>query len=475
MPIHSELSERSQRQSFRTAACTLLATLATHPASAEPPPIQFTGIEGIYHELSIDPSLSENAVLEFSDNLQDWIAHTPIDSENPPSSLKLPSVNQNAFARLAYSDQSIHDLVTPSANPAPRGNRLLGWDILNESPDATFADNFAIVSEIAADFYSIHFAWNELEQITANGNSVYLDPFNRLAAVNTFVEAVRDATGQPFKLSLTIRPIDATGKTIPLDLLNQSFGSETDTETADRFVALLQNHVFKIIDPAYLTSLQIGNEIDFYDTASEPATFWADYGWFLHHIRQQLSNNPQTANLPIGFTATLDGLLNASDQERAPFLALASVVDVVGITYYGFQAGTWLSDHPSTEAIAAKLTALTDLFPENPIYLQELGYQSTLLNQSSEIEQARFFRNFFSAWDAFQTEIPLVNIVRLNDLSIEQASAAALPYRVESNNPLHPYFTEYLRTLGLRTHQETGRLKPAFEIIALEVAARNWR
>ena len=78
---------------------------------------------------------------------------------------------------------------------------------------------------------------------------------------------------------------DLTGKTVPADLDTTRFNSAT---MKARFKGLI-DYVFTKIDYQLLTSLQIGNEIDGFNTSSEHSDFWSDYGSFLLDIKTSSS------------------------------------------------------------------------------------------------------------------------------------------------------------------------------------------
>lgn len=458
------------RKSPLTLSLILLAFASG--AVAEPSSLQLAPAQDRYLELRTPAETA--ATLELSADLRIWKPFTVLAESAPAARLLVHHGGQSRFARLKLDDPNIHEIIPVSSNPLPKSERLLGWDFLNETPDSDFGANYMLVSEIGADFSSIHFSWSDLEPGVGTIDEPFADPLGRLAAVEAFLIAVQENTGRPLKVALTLRPIDATGKTVPSDLQDQSFGSETDTRMADRFVRLLKEQVFQFISPASLTSLQIGNEIDLYDASREPETFWSDYGWFLHHVKQQLASDPETGNLKLGFTVSFHGIASAPAARRAPFLDFASAVDIVGVTYYGNVHSGWEVEKHTVQTLQTDFESFAALFPNRPIYLQELGFQSSPLNDSSEIEQARFYRSFFEAWDSLQSRVPLVNIVRLNDHSPDLAKAEAEPYDIDPIQEDYQNFVEYLRTLGVRTYGEVGRLKPAFEILKAEANRRGW-
>ena len=91
--------------------------------------------------------------------------------------------------------------------------------------------------------------------------------------------------------------------------------------------------------------------------------------------------------------------------------------------------------------------------------------ESSPLTGSSESKQARFFCELFRALDAHAKRIPRLALLRLNDVTPDEAQALAGPYGSST-----PGFVEYLRTLGLRSAADSD--KPSFSIAAGEAALK---
>lgn len=330
----------------------------------------------------------------------------------------------------------------------PKGGRLLGLDILDETSGSNFSNNFDQASRAGIDFIHVHLPWTSIETSPQS----FEDPGNALATFNDFV------IQKNIKFNLTIRPIDLTGKTVPNDLVSVRFNNAIMIE---RFIEML-DFVFTKIDPANLTNIQIGNEIDGYDTSAEPSSFWSDYGQFLFAINTYLNQN--YPGLKMGFTGTFEGLTAGQLHDLGVFTALAGVVDIVGVTYYpkdeNFNVDP--ADVPFTD-----MATLSAEFPDKTIYLQEVGYHTSDVTNGNEQKQAEFVCNMFAAWDTHKDQIPLMLWVRLNDVSQTKAEELAGPYGLSSEP-----FIEYLRTLGLRT--ESGDDKLGFEIFVNEAQERGW-
>ncbi len=328
----------------------------------------------------------------------------------------------------------------------PKGERIIGIDILDLTETNTFDQNILLAKELGIQFIGLHLPWNLIELESGE----YVDPGNALELLSYFAE-IND-----LKFSLTIRPIDIVGKTIPLDLEERRFN---DPVLIDRFKAML-DFVFSVVNPSVLLNVQIGNEIDGYDLSSEPDTFWKDYGVFLNAVTLYIHSVDD--NLPVGFTGTLKGLINNPET----FNQLLENVDVLGVTYYPLNNDFSVGE---PNRVYNDFALLTADYPNATIYLQEVGYQSSSENNSSEAKQAMFYSNLFDAWDQHSDAIKTINIVRLNDLSIEVAIRNAGPYGLSNNE-----FLEYLRTLGIRTFDNNGSNKEAFDVIKNCMSARGW-
>ena len=228
------------------------------------------------------------------------------------------------------------------------------------------------------------------------------------------------AVANGFQFSLTIRPIDIVGKTVPSDLQNTRFN---DSLMVNRFKSLI-DFIFTKVDVNNLLNLQIGSEIDGYNTSNEPVTFWADYEGFLDEINRYIKS--QYPNLKVGFAATLKGL----NSNPILFNQLLTKVDLIGVTYYPINTDFTVE---SNNTAIADLDTLLSNYPTKPIYLQELGFQTGSVSNSNELKQAQFYTEFLSFWDQHTAEINSVNVVRLNDLSLQEAQNSAIPYGINDS------------------------------------------
>jgi hypothetical protein len=315
----------------------------------------------------------------------------------------------------------------------------------------SFETNLALAEQLHVSYLTLHLPWTAIETTAGAGETsgVLVDPDSALSSFAAI--AARDGIA----LSLTLRPIDATGKTVPADLAQTRF---SDTALITRFERVIDFALEKLPQSA-LVSLMIGNEIDNYDPGAD-ADFWVDYGQFLGALRAHVAQ--RHPGLKLGFTATFAGLTDPMRKTANGWPAqqimqtFAQQVDLVGVTYYAVSADFV---HRSPDAPHQDLSLLTAAVPmERPIAIQEAGYATAAGTGSSESAQARFFCELFRAWDRHATRIPLLAVLRLNDVTDAKARELAGPYGLGT-----PAFIEYLRTLGLRS--VSGANKPAFSSV----------
>lgn len=331
-------------------------------------------------------------------------------------------------------------------NLSAKGNRLIGIDLLDLTETNSFNDNLQLAEDLGIEFIALHVPWTSIEPSPNN----FEDPGSSLQLLN------QTAKSANLKFSLTIKPIDLSGKTVPVDLDVHRFN---DPELINRFEALI-DFIFTKVDPSILLNIQLGNEIDGYDTSGEPQTFWADYGEFLNNITDHI--HAKDPEVQVGFTARLNELV----LQPQLFNNLLDNVDILGVTYYPLGSNFNVNN---PDVVSNDFSNLVASYDKIPIYLQEIGYQSSSINNSNEDKQAEFYCNIFKAWDMHSTRILAANIVRLNDLSFEGAEESAANYNLTDQE-----FTEYLRTLGIRNYDGMGTPKKAYETIRANLSERGW-
>ncbi|TAL33636.1 MAG: hypothetical protein EPN93_13540 [Spirochaetes bacterium] len=334
----------------------------------------------------------------------------------------------------------------------PKGDRLLGMDVLNTTPSIDFNAGITKVKAAGVQFITFPVLWSDINATGATYDATWVQNIKNMAVV---------CSANGLKLSLTIWTVDTTGKHLPSDLMTTRFN---DITMANRFIDLLEKlFITESIDYALLTSIQIGNEIDGYNVAGDSYFSWSDYAAFLYNVKLLIAAKPYSS-LKTGFTGTLYGM----NADTAVFTALAGTVDILGVTYYPLNNDFTVKD---SAVVSSDISTFVGNYSATgkPIYMQEAGYQTggTFCN-SSESKQAQFVQNIFDAWDTHNASIKAVSFLRLNDVDNSSAIATATQYGLVGNSG----FIEYIQTLGFFNYD--GTEKQAFEILSDNAHARGW-
>jgi hypothetical protein len=353
------------------------------------------------------------------------------------------------FVTLACGDS------TPTATPAPigiptvdpvqvvpKGNRILEIDI-TEGADDDFAQALQLARDAGAGAVSLSVSWDDIE--TAPG--VYQPEPNWLEIANLYYSAL------DLPISLVISTIDTNVDRRPPDLRDKPYD---DPETTARFNAMLDYVVTQISD-LELTSLSIGNEID--GILGGDAELWRQYTVFF----QTTADHARSLwpGLRVGSKVMASGAWGDAHQHS---VALNRFSDIVMITYYPLDADFQVQEPSRVEV---DIQELAGIYPDQTIFLAEAGYPSSGVNGSSEEAQSQFIRHLFHAWDEHADQIELVSFAWLTDLPPESVADLEDYYGLSSKA-----FSEFLRTLGLRTFD--GHDKPAWLCLQAEAEARGW-
>jgi hypothetical protein len=153
---------------------------------------------------------------------------------------------------------------------------------------------------------------------------------------------------------------------------------------------------------------------------------------------------------------------------RAQYLNFLPNLDSAALTYYPLNAD--FTVRPTSD-IASDFDFLVNTIPGKPIILQECGYPSSTVDNSSETQQADFISAVFKAWDTHLDRIALVDLTWQYDVSDATASQWVIDYGL-SGQPYENEFKQYLLTLGL-SHND-GTEKPALQRLRDELQSRAW-
>lgn len=336
----------------------------------------------------------------------------------------------------------------------PKGDRILAWQV-DMAENNNYDSAYAYAQTGCMESIHLFFAWSSIEINNGNFDASYIA--NTLDIINFY---------HPYygvKAELQIATINTVAKETPADLLTVDFD---DPIMINRFKGLLDT-LFTHIPNLELTALNIGNEHDIF--MGNDATQYAQYKTFLDAVvpyAKQLYFDLHATDLKVGTTLTFDGLTSASTSSLCQ--SLNDSLDIVSLTYYPLNPDFTME---SPAVVSSDFSNLISLYPDTqqPIYFAECGYSSSDECNSSEMQQAQFFENIFTSWDTYYDNIKYLTIFKSTDWSQQEVDDFAIYYGISDT-----VFLEYLRTLGIRTWNDDGTNKLAYESILCVLNVRDW-
>ena len=304
---------------------------------------------------------------------------------------------------------------------------------------------------------SIHltFAWSSIEPTSGLFDSNYIS--NVLDIANIYYPAYGT------KVELQIPTMNTNVKVTPTDLISIDFD---DIIMINRFKTLLDT-LFTHIPNVQLSALNIGNESDIYMGSN--AIEYNQYKTFLDSIvpyAKQLYFNLHGESLKVGTTFTYDGLIGTSTSSLCQMVN--NGLDIIALTYYPLNPDFNMI---SPSVVNSDFTSLVNIYSDTmqPIYFTECGYASSDSCNSSNALQAQFFQNVFTSWDTYYKNIKYLTIFKTTDWSQQEVIDLGAFYGITDIK-----FLEFLKTLGVRTWDNDGTNKPAYEVILCELNMRGW-
>lgn len=336
---------------------------------------------------------------------------------------------------------------TSVPQPASRGDRHLGLH-LTFPENGDYGGAFALGRSIGMSVAPLTLHWSDLEPHPGQ----YTDSIPLI--MNLFFPA------QGIPVALELSPIQALDRALPSDLHDRSF---SDPEVIQRFRALLDRLHTQAPEVEYF-NLVFGNEIDLYLNAHP--TEWPDYQVFYDSARLYAKQlwGPE---LPVGVEATFGSLTGAA---RSQLQELNTHSDHIAFSFYPLQSDFSVRD-PSV--FGTEMDKVLDLYPDRLLSIDETGYQTSELCNSSEARQAEYITEVFRWWDEHAEQVPYLAFLWLTDLSSADTENFVQLYGL-AGQPGAALFAEYLRTLGLRTYAEDGADKEGFRRLSAELEKRNW-
>ncbi len=245
---------------------------------------------------------------------------------------------------------------------------------------------------------------------------------------------------QNWDILVTISTISTNLRETPQDLNKTAFDDQT---MEARFHSLIDN-LKPYLSNSHVKYLAIGNEVDVY-LAAHPNE-WSQYQHFLDDAISYI--HKQLPNVYVGTTITFSGQQKFSNQVAD--LTKDSDIDIY--TYYPQDSNFKVED---PKAPLTDLPTMINASNNKPVIIQEAGYQSAEISDSSEQKQAQFVDNLFTAWETQGSKIPFLSYFSLYDLDPLTCQKYLQIFALKSAN-----FQGYLCNLGLQT--STGQSKAAW-------------
>lgn len=260
---------------------------------------------------------------------------------------------------------------------------------------------------------------------------------------------VKQAIDAGLPVVCNLRIIDTGNRAMPADLKNLPFDHP---EVRKRLRTLLDGLLPRLKDRAQL--LLLGNEVDAYfrGRRDEVAAYAALFQEARQTIRQKRSGTPVSVSM------TLDGLNDAGGLLK-PML---DGTDFFAITYYPLNPDFTFRDPRGVASDFARIVAAAG--PKKVLF-QEIGYSTSPLNNSSEDQQAAFYREVFANLRRHRSAVLGASFLFMSDFSDAQVEAFAAYYKL----PGVERFKAFLATLGL--FDRHGRPKKAWDVFREEASS----
>lgn len=321
----------------------------------------------------------------------------------------------------------------PTVATPPEAGRVLSMSLVPRLVPPPTQQDYVAAFDLAASAGvrgdQIAWTWSDLEP--APGQFKLDDPMGGL----------RYSSFRGNTQLVTLQVLNTTAKETPADLLNVPFDSP---QMSARFHALI-DALLPYFDQN-VRYMSIGNEVDVYlndhpDEWASYTTFYEDAVDYLHRV---------APGIRIGVTSTFSGAAGGA-LENVTRLNRKS--DVLILTYYPTGAFFDVND-PAVPL--ADFPTMLGWAGTRPLILQEVGYPSASLLQSSEEKQAAFVTNVFRAWNKAGERIPFLSYFALHDFDEALCNKLEGYYGVKDAN-----FHAFLCTLGLR--KADGTPKPGWQ------------
>lgn len=337
-----------------------------------------------------------------------------------------------------------------SPSPSVQGGRILGMDV-KETPSISYATAYARAIAIGVREVSVSLDWSLLEPSLGDHDDTLP------GIIDVFYP------GQPADLALVLRPLDTPGPSLPAELIGLPYDDPAVIAAFEDFLTHLHAQLPALNASGRLRWIHIGNEIDAH--LGQDATRWAQWRTFFRAAKAKV-RELWGSGVEVGSIVQFSVLNDAT--KRALYMSLLPDLDNAVLTYYPLDADFTVRP---VSAVASDFALMVDTIPDKAIVLQECGYPSSALNDSSEAKQADFISAVFEAWDEHASRIRLIDLTWQYDVTPATVDQWVVDYRM-AGSPDEAAFRAYLATLGL--HRGDGAEKMAMQRLRDELLARGW-
>jgi hypothetical protein len=276
--------------------------------------------------------------------------------------------------------------------------------------------------------------WNEIEPSQGKYNFKDLD-FH-----------VAETVSANIPLILNIRTIDTNQRSMPKDLASAKF---SDRRVSERLTALITAMTPRL--KGRVTHVMIGNEVNSYFNTrnGEVSDYLTLYKTGADRFKELVPGGQTSVNFTFDALGSLNSYLKP----------LLDASDFLSMTYYPANPDFTFRDPSVVDSEFSKIIASAN---GKRVLLQEVGYASSPLNNSSEEKQAMFVARIFDNLRRYSKDIIGVNFLFMSDLADETVDGFAKYYKM----PNADRFKAFLKTLGM--FDDSGRPKKSWEVFRTE-------
>ena len=339
---------------------------------------------------------------------------------------------------------------SPGSPPA-QGTRVLGMDIKPDprvDPKIGYSTAYDQAVAMGVREVSVSLDWALLEPTEGNYDNTWP------ATIESYYPS------QTGDLTLVLRPLDTIGPSLPSDLVGKAFNDPLVITAFDNFLTNLHGQLTTLNATGKLKWIHVGNEID--ASLGSDVTKWAQWQAFFVAAKNKIETL-WGAGIVVSSIVEFSALEDVNI--RAQYLSFLPQLDSAALTYYPLNADFTMRP-PAT--VATDFDLMTSAITTKPILLQENGYPSSMVNNSSETLQADFISAVFKAWDKHMDRISLIDFTWQYDVDEATVDQWVMDFGLSGNNE----FKYYLWTLGLSNYDGTEKL--ALQRLRDELQARGW-